>query len=224
MRSKHSSGGASGAGRRLARSTRTSTLAMPRASCSASYSGSALPLGRGLSGRRSKAWFVQLWRCLVPRSDYDSRKDHDRSLPLDNPERPQDRDVSGKGGARLHAGGYAFAPLAGGAAIAPWTVTILSTLAADVAFGEVLTRSHLAGAALVLAGIGMFVAAGVLNCLFTTADRSVPIGSRPPTTVRLPNRQAEKLQAVRGVETARDLRPLFTLSHLTGDTDAEILF
>jgi drug/metabolite transporter (DMT)-like permease len=55
----------------------------------------------------------------------------------------------------LQTGGYAFAPLAHGAVIAPSTVTILSTLVAGVVLGEVLTRSHLAGAALVLAGITM---------------------------------------------------------------------
>ncbi len=55
----------------------------------------------------------------------------------------------------LQTGGYAFAPLAHGAVIAPSTVTILSTIAAGVFLGEVLTRSHIAGAALVLAGILM---------------------------------------------------------------------
>jgi drug/metabolite transporter (DMT)-like permease len=53
----------------------------------------------------------------------------------------------------LQTGGYAFAPLAHGAVIAPSTVTILGTLAAGVVLGEVLTRSHLVGSALVLAGI-----------------------------------------------------------------------
>lgn len=57
--------------------------------------------------------------------------------------------------ALLQTGGYAFAPLAHGAVIAPSTVTILSTLVAGFLMGEVLTRSHLAGAALVLAGIAM---------------------------------------------------------------------
>ena len=55
----------------------------------------------------------------------------------------------------LQTGGYAFAPLAHGAVIAPSTVTILSTIAAGVFLGEVLTRSHLVGAAMVLAGILM---------------------------------------------------------------------
>lgn len=53
----------------------------------------------------------------------------------------------------LQTGGYAFAPLAHGAVIAPSTVTILSTLAAGLLLGERLTRAHLAGAVLVLAGI-----------------------------------------------------------------------
>lgn len=55
----------------------------------------------------------------------------------------------------LQTGGYAFAPLAHGAVIAPSTVTILGVLAASVILGEALTRSHLAGSALVLAGILM---------------------------------------------------------------------
>ena len=52
--------------------------------------------------------------------------------------------------ALLQTGGYAFAPLANGAVIAPSTVTIMSTIAAGILLGETLTRSHLAGAALVL--------------------------------------------------------------------------
>lgn len=55
--------------------------------------------------------------------------------------------------ALLQTGGYAYAPLAHGAIIAPSTVTILSTIAAGMLLGERLTRSHLIGAALVLAGI-----------------------------------------------------------------------
>jgi len=53
----------------------------------------------------------------------------------------------------LQTGGYAFAPLAHGAVIAPSTVTIVSTIAAGLFLGERLTRAHLSGAALVLAGI-----------------------------------------------------------------------
>lgn len=53
----------------------------------------------------------------------------------------------------LQIGGYRFAPLAHGAVIAPSTVTILSTIAAAGFLGERLSRAHLAGAGLVLAGI-----------------------------------------------------------------------
>jgi drug/metabolite transporter (DMT)-like permease len=63
----------------------------------------------------------------------------------------------------LQTAGYAFAPLAHGAVIAPSTVTVLSTLAAGVVLGEVLTRSHLAGSALVLAGILMIGWQGILD-------------------------------------------------------------
>lgn len=63
----------------------------------------------------------------------------------------------------LQTGGYAFAPLAHGAVIAPSTVTILSTFAAGVLLGEVLTRSHLAGATLVLAGIAMIGWQGIFD-------------------------------------------------------------
>ena len=52
----------------------------------------------------------------------------------------------------LQTGGYAFAPLAHGAVIAPSVVTILSTIGAGVLLGERLTRSHLIGAAMVLRG------------------------------------------------------------------------
>lgn len=57
--------------------------------------------------------------------------------------------------ALLQTGGYAFAPLAHGAIIAPSTVTILSTIAAAWFLGERLTRAHIVGAAIVLAGIGL---------------------------------------------------------------------
>lgn len=55
----------------------------------------------------------------------------------------------------LQTGGYAFAPLAHGAVIAPSTVTILSTVVAAGFMGERLTRAHLVGTALVLAGIAL---------------------------------------------------------------------
>lgn len=75
--------------------------------------------------------------------------------------------------ALLQTGGYAFAPLAHGAVIAPSTVTILSTLAAGVFLGEVLTRSHLAGAALVLVGIAMIGWQGITD---TTSNERAWIG------------------------------------------------
>lgn len=53
----------------------------------------------------------------------------------------------------LQTGGYAFAPLAHGAVIAPATVTILSTLMAAAFLRERLGAAHLIGAALVIAGI-----------------------------------------------------------------------
>lgn len=53
----------------------------------------------------------------------------------------------------LQMGGYAFAPLAHGAVIAPATVTILSTIAAGLVLGERLGPAHLVGAALVVAGV-----------------------------------------------------------------------
>jgi drug/metabolite transporter (DMT)-like permease len=55
----------------------------------------------------------------------------------------------------LQTGGYAFAPLAHGAIIAPSTVTIVSTVAAAYFLGERLTRAHIIGAAVVLTGVGL---------------------------------------------------------------------
>lgn len=55
----------------------------------------------------------------------------------------------------LQTGGYAFAPLAHGAIIAPSTVTIVSTIAAAYFLGERLTRAHLIGAAIVLTGVSL---------------------------------------------------------------------
>ena len=53
----------------------------------------------------------------------------------------------------LQTGGYAFAPLAHGAVIAPSTVTILSTIGAVVLLGERLTSWHVAGGLTVIAGV-----------------------------------------------------------------------
>ena len=55
--------------------------------------------------------------------------------------------------ALLQTGGYGFAPLAHGAVIAPATVTIVSTIGAALLLRERLSRNHLVGAAIVLAGI-----------------------------------------------------------------------
>src|SRR5882757_771551 len=57
--------------------------------------------------------------------------------------------------ALLQTGGYGFAPLAHGAVIAPATVTIVSTIGAAIFLRERLSRAHLAGAAIVLLGIGL---------------------------------------------------------------------
>jgi drug/metabolite transporter (DMT)-like permease len=53
----------------------------------------------------------------------------------------------------LQTGGYAYAPLAHGAVIAPSTVTILSTLGAVILLGERLTRWHVVGGVTVIAGV-----------------------------------------------------------------------
>lgn len=55
--------------------------------------------------------------------------------------------------ALLQTGGYSFAPLAHGAVIAPSTVTIVSTIGAALFLRERLSRRHVIGAAVVLAGI-----------------------------------------------------------------------
>ena len=65
--------------------------------------------------------------------------------------------------ALLQTGGYAFAPLAHGAVIAPSTVTIVSTLVAGLMLGERLTRAHIVGAAVVVAGIVMISWQGIVQ-------------------------------------------------------------
>ena len=55
----------------------------------------------------------------------------------------------------LQTGGYAYAPLAHGAVIAPSTVTILSTIGAVVLLGERLTGWHMIGGATVIAGVAL---------------------------------------------------------------------
>jgi drug/metabolite transporter (DMT)-like permease len=61
--------------------------------------------------------------------------------------------LGGPAFALMQMGGYAFAPLAHGAVIHPASVTILSTGIAAVLLKERLSGAHLAGAALVIAGI-----------------------------------------------------------------------
>ena len=61
--------------------------------------------------------------------------------------------LGGPAFALMQMGGYAFAPLAHGAVIHPASVTILSTGIAAVLLKERLSGAHLAGAALVMAGI-----------------------------------------------------------------------
>lgn len=61
--------------------------------------------------------------------------------------------LGGPAFALMQVGGYAFAPLAHGAVIHPASVTVLSTGIAAYALGERLSRAHLIGAVLVIAGI-----------------------------------------------------------------------
>ncbi|MBI1244178.1 MAG: EamA family transporter [Alphaproteobacteria bacterium] len=63
----------------------------------------------------------------------------------------------------LQTGGYAFAPLAHGAVIAPSSVTIVSTIVAGLTLGERLTRAHVAGAVVVVAGILMIGWQGIAD-------------------------------------------------------------
>jgi drug/metabolite transporter (DMT)-like permease len=65
--------------------------------------------------------------------------------------------------ALLQTGGYEYAPLAHGAIIAPSTVTIVSTIGAAIFLRERLGRSHLAGAAVVLLGIGLIGWDGIVQ-------------------------------------------------------------
>lgn len=61
--------------------------------------------------------------------------------------------LGGPAFALMQMGGYAFAPLAHGAVIHPASVTIISTGIAAAVLGERLSRAHLIGAGLVIAGI-----------------------------------------------------------------------
>lgn len=81
----------------------------------------------------------------------------------------------------LQNGGYAFAPLAHGAVIAPSTVIVLSTVAAVLLLGEQLTLAHIVGTALVLAGIGLIawfgIAAGSGNAVSWIGDALFVVSS-----------------------------------------------
>ena len=61
--------------------------------------------------------------------------------------------LGGPAFALMQMGGYAFAPLAHGAVIHPASVTIISTAIAAALLKERLSGAHMAGAALVIAGI-----------------------------------------------------------------------
>jgi drug/metabolite transporter (DMT)-like permease len=74
--------------------------------------------------------------------------------------------------ALLQTGGYGFAPLAHGAVIAPSTVTIVSTIGAAIFLRERLSRAHLAGAAIVLLGIGLIGWDGIARSAVDTGARA----------------------------------------------------
>lgn len=61
--------------------------------------------------------------------------------------------LGGPAFALMQLGGYAFAPLAHGAVIHPASVTVLSTGIAAFALGERLSRAHVVGSVLAIAGI-----------------------------------------------------------------------
>jgi drug/metabolite transporter (DMT)-like permease len=67
----------------------------------------------------------------------------------------------------LQTGGYALAPLAHGAVIAPSTVTILSTLGAVVFLGERLTTWHVIGGTTVIAGVVLISGHGFAASMVT---------------------------------------------------------
>jgi drug/metabolite transporter (DMT)-like permease len=74
--------------------------------------------------------------------------------------------------ALLQTGGYGFAPLAHGAVIAPSTVTIVSTIGAAIFLRERLGLAHLAGAAIVLLGIGLIGWDGVVQSTAKSGERA----------------------------------------------------
>jgi drug/metabolite transporter (DMT)-like permease len=74
--------------------------------------------------------------------------------------------------ALLQTGGYGFAPLAHGAVIAPSTVTIVSTIGAAIFLRERLGPAHLAGAAIVLLGIGLIGWDGITQSAAKSGERA----------------------------------------------------
>ena len=74
--------------------------------------------------------------------------------------------------ALLQTGGYGFAPLAHGAVIAPSTVTIVSTIGAALFLRERLGPTHLAGAAIVLLGIGLIGWDGIAQSAAKPGERA----------------------------------------------------
>ena len=80
--------------------------------------------------------------------------------------------LSGAPFALLQTGGYAFAPLAHGAVIAPSTVTIVSTLGAAIFLRERLGPAHVAGAAIVLLGIGLIGWDGIARSSAAAGERA----------------------------------------------------
>ncbi len=74
--------------------------------------------------------------------------------------------------ALLQTGGYGFAPLAHGAVIAPSTVTIVSTIGAALFLRERLGPTHLAGAAIVLLGIGLIGWDGIAQSTAKSGERA----------------------------------------------------
>jgi len=61
--------------------------------------------------------------------------------------------IGGAPFALLQTGGYGFAPLAHGAVIAPAVVTICSTIGAALLLDEKISRNHLIGATVIVAGL-----------------------------------------------------------------------
>lgn len=78
--------------------------------------------------------------------------------------------LSGPPFALLNTGGFSLAPLAHGAVISPPSVTILCTIGAAVFLGEKLHAIHIVGATVVLSGILLIGADGVIHASARAAD------------------------------------------------------